>query len=101
MPPLSWAANNPVELIQSFERSRDQMGEAAALFTWAVWTTESLHYLDDIDRAYDSDPPTEGQSRDVIDVTHARWATGTAATALDLCAAGLGRAFCGQTGLRG
>jgi len=36
----------------------------------------------------------------VVDVAHARWATGTCITALDLCAAALGRAFCAHTGTR-
>jgi hypothetical protein len=37
---------------------------------------------------------------DVVDVAHARWATGTCVTALDLCAAGLGRSFCAHGGAR-
>ena len=36
----------------------------------------------------------------MVDVAHARWATGTCITALDLCAAALGRAFCAHTGTR-
>lgn len=35
-----------------------------------------------------------------MDVAHARWATGTSITSLDLCAAGLGRAFCAHKGTR-
>jgi hypothetical protein len=62
---------------------------------------ESLHYLDDVDRSYDTSHTVIGGHRpDVADVAHARWATGACITALDLCAAGLGRSFCGHAGQR-
>ena len=93
MPPLIWASD-PLVAILDFE-TRHKSPAAAALFSWAVWAVDSLHYLDDIDSVYDTSYVTVGGHRpDVVDVAHARWATGTAATALDLCAAGLGRAFC-------
>jgi hypothetical protein len=93
MPPFKWTSD-PIELIQSFE-TRHKNPFSGALFAWAVWTVESLHYLDDIDRAYETSHAVSGAHRlDVVDVAHARWATGTCITALDLCAAGLGRSFC-------
>ena len=39
-------------------------------------------------------------TRDIADVAHARWATGTCITSLDLCAAALGRTFCGHKSSR-
>jgi len=99
MPPFIWTSE-PTELIQSFE-TRHKNPLAGALFGWAAWAVESLHYLDDIDRAYDTSHKVIGAHRpDVVDVAHARWATGTCITALDLCAAGLGRSFCAHDGPR-
>jgi hypothetical protein len=95
MPPLKWTTD-PIQLVQSFERRHHPPTDAGALFVWAAWTVESLHYLDDLDAAYESNPPNAGHQRDIIDVAHARWATGTSITAVDLCAAGLGQALCQQ-----
>ena len=87
-------------LIQSFE-TRHTNPSAGALFAWAASTMESLHYLDDIDRVYDTSHTVVGAHHaDVVDVAHARWATSTCITALDLCAAGLGRSFCAHSGPR-
>jgi hypothetical protein len=93
MPPLKWTTEDRLEPIRSFE-ARHGAPDAGALIVWAAWTVDSLNYLDEIDREYESNPPIEGQWRDTIDVAHARWATATSITALDLCAAGLGRVFC-------
>jgi hypothetical protein len=99
MPPLNWQTE-PTELIGPFE-DRHKNPAAGALFAWAAWAVECLHYLDDLDCAFDDTQSTiAGHRPDVVDVSHARWATGTCVTALDLCAAGLGRAFCGHTGER-
>jgi hypothetical protein len=99
MPPLIWASD-PIVSIQDFE-SRHESATAGALFAWAVGAVESLHYLDDIDRAFDTSGAAIGGHRpDIVDVSHARWATGTAATAIDLCAAGLGRVFCNNNSNR-
>jgi hypothetical protein len=99
MPPFVWTSE-PIELIQSFEK-RHKNPLASALFSWAAWAMESLHYLDDIDRVYDTSHAVIGDHRpDIVDVAHARWATGTCITALDLCAAGLGRSFCAHGGPR-
>jgi len=96
MPPHNWP-NEPIDIIQKFE-TRHKHPDAGALFAWAVWAVECLHYLDDVDLAFDASPTTAvGHRPDVVDVAHARWATGTCITALDLCAAGLGRALCNHT----
>ena len=89
-----------MQVVQEFERNHANP-QAGALFAWAAWTVESLHYLDDIDRSYDTlRTAIDGHRRDVVDVAHARWATSTCITALDLCAAGLGRSFCGHSGVK-
>ena len=93
MPPLAWPAD-PMKIVQGFE-GRRQNPTAGALFAWAAFTAETLHYLDDIDSAFDhSHQPFAGHKPDIVDVAHARWATGASITAMDLCAAGLARTFC-------
>lgn len=97
MPPYNWP-KEPIEVIQEFE-SRHSHPDAGALLTWAAMAVECLHYLDDVDRTFDvSQTTVAGHRPDIVDVAHARWATSTCITALDLCAAWLGRAFCGYTG---
>jgi len=97
MPPYNWQCD-PITLIKDFEK-RHNNPEGAALLSWAVWTVDCLYYLDDIDRDFDkSGNSIGGHHPDTVNVAHARWATSSAITALDLCAAGLGRAFCSQKG---
>jgi hypothetical protein len=59
---------------------------------WATSAVDGLAYLDDLDTARDGGARVVGNGHDalVIDVAHARWAAGTAMTALDLCAAAIG-----------
>ena len=58
---------------------------------WAVWTVDGLHYLRDLD-----EHPERlrwiaaSHYDDTIDLSHARWAAGSAITALDLGAAAIG-----------
>ena len=94
MPPFAWPGD-PTGVIQAFE-TRRASPNAGALLIFALHSVDSLYYLLDIDRRDDLSAPTiGGHAPDVVDVAHARWATGTCVTALDLCAAGLGRALCG------
>ena len=89
-----------MEVIGAFE-TRHGSPEAGALLAWACWTVDCLYYLDDVDRAFDtSDFSAIGHRPDVVDVAHARWATSSCITALDLCAAALGRALCSHSGPR-
>lgn len=70
---------------------------------WAWFTADSLHYLDDVDRQTQASFPartTDGHNAHVVDIAHVRWATATAVTALDLCAAALGAAYCNAAGPR-
>lgn len=93
MPPFTWPTD-PVSIIAAFE-GRHAAPEAGALLIWAVSAVDALYYLADIDAFYDSSRSALGTHHpDVIDVAHARWAAGTTMTALDLCAAALGRAIC-------
>jgi hypothetical protein len=97
MPRVSWPIDGG-PLVQGFE-AKHRKPNAGALFMWAIWSVESLHYLDDLDKEYDSSRGTiAGHPGAIIDVAHCRWATGTCITALDLCAAGLGNAFCNHPG---
>jgi hypothetical protein len=99
MPPFIWQTD-PVVVVSAFE-TRHHNPEAGVLLAWAAWTVDGLRYLDDIDQAFDGTRTSIGLHRpDVVDVSHARWATGTCVTALDLCAAALARTFCGHSGLR-
>jgi hypothetical protein len=97
MAQFNWPVK-PIETIQRFETKRREP-EAGALILFAVSGVDSLYYLDDLDKSYDrSRKAIGGHPHDVIDVAHCRWASGTCITALDLCAAGLARVFCGQCG---
>ena len=98
MPPFTW----PTELssiIVAFG-ARHAAPQAGALLNWAVSAVDALYYLADIDASYDSSRSIAGTHHpNVIDVAHARWAAGNSMTALDLCAAALGRAICKHSGL--
>jgi hypothetical protein len=99
MPLHAWQTE-PNEIIRAFE-IRFKNPEAGALIAWSVYTVESLYYLDDLDSEFDNTRLSVADHRpDVIDVAHARWATTSCITSLDLCAAALGRAFCGNMGDR-
>lgn len=97
MPPFTWPTE-PVSIIATFE-GRHDAPEAGALLMWAVSAVNALYYLADVDASYNSTRSVAGtHNPDVIDVAHARWASGTSMTALDLCAAALGRAICKHPG---
>src|SRR5438874_2591579 len=86
-----------VETIREFEtRHAGHDPETGALLQHACMAVESLYYLDELDQAFDVSRTAAVGEYDpaLVDVSHSRWATGTSVTALDLCAAALGRAFC-------
>jgi hypothetical protein len=95
MPRHVWATD-PAQAIQPFEvRTNDP--QAGALLFWATTAVDSLHYLDDIDLQYENFGSVVGShSSSEVDVAHARWATSSCVTALDLCAAAIGRWCCGH-----
>jgi len=65
--------------------------DASGCVLWATSAVDGLAYLDDLDAALDgSARMATGHDALVVDLAHARWAAGTAMTALDLCAAAIG-----------
>lgn len=67
-------------------------GRTAHLVVAARQVVESLHYLADIDDAYfGASRGQSGHENGAVDAAHVRWASGSAITGLDLCAAALGR----------
>lgn len=75
--------------------------DAQARLTFAVECVNGLHYLADLDNHLvprDAATAVLEHGWQVIDMAHVRWAAGSAITALDLCAAALGRRYCGITG---
>jgi hypothetical protein len=88
---------DPVAVVQGYE-ARHGGSSLGALVLWSTWAVASLHYLDDLDDAQAAYPESvRGQHPDIVDIAHVRWATGSAVTSLDLCAAALGRACCAHT----
>lgn len=67
--------------------------ESGALIMTAIWAVESLHYLEAVDvHVFSGDAIYPlGWDSQIVDLAHARWASGTAMTALDLCAAVIAR----------
>lgn len=57
----------------------------------AMWSVQGLYFLAEADDAYFTGGHLRSEtSPDVVDLAHARWATGSAMTALDLVAAAIG-----------
>jgi len=91
----------PMDVIQACESARQGRGETSALVLWATWAVEELHYLDELDlRHHGRDLAEGGHPPHVVTIAHARWAAGSAVTALDLCAAALARECCNWSGSR-
>ncbi|HEY1307709.1 MAG TPA: hypothetical protein VGF24_29360 [Vicinamibacterales bacterium] len=89
-----------MDVVQQFGNKHGHP-EASALILFGVWATDSLYYLSDVDARDDLSRSTiDGHRPDIVDIAHARWATGTCITALDVCAAALGRVFCHHTRAR-
>lgn len=87
MPPIQWppTTQSAIELLSS------RNADASSCVLWATSAVDGLAYLDDLDVVLDSSARfATGHDALVVDVAHARWAAGTAMTALDLCAAAIG-----------
>ena len=94
---MSWT-KHPDTVAQDYD-VRHGRNLSSSLFRWATFVVEELYYLDNLDSDWNNDlNPTSSHHPDVIDMAHGRWATGSAITALDLCAAALGRQYCNRTG---
>lgn len=99
MPPVIWPIE-PVTIVNDFA-TRHGLANHSGLLLHGVWAVDSLHYLAELDAQDDlSNDRVSGYPPDRVDVAHVRWATGTCITALDLCAAGLGRILCGHTAMK-
>ena len=99
MPPHSWVTA-PMTFAQRLEAkvpAPDPRREASALIVHATWAVDALHYQVDLD-AMSLAQKSLGHDPDSTSLAHMRWASGTAVTALDLCAAALGRFYCGVSG---
>jgi hypothetical protein len=87
MPPIQW----PPTTQSARELLSSRNTNASSCLLWAVSAVDALAYLDDLDLALDKCTRfATGHDGLVVDVAHARWAAGTAMTALDLCAAAIG-----------
>ncbi len=65
----------------------------------ALLAVQSLHYLADLDdEAFGRDRTSHGHPEAAIERGHVAWATADAITAIDICAAVLGRVRCGAQG---
>lgn len=95
MPQFVWP-KEPIAVVQAFERASVGRGEAGALIMWAAMAAEGVGYLDDLNesRCHEHLPEPRWNSA-AVSAAHIRWATGSAITALDLCAAAMARAYCG------
>jgi hypothetical protein len=87
MPLIQW----PPERQAAFEVLSGRNAGASGCVLWATSAVDGLAYLDDLDTALDAGTRfVNGHDALVIDMAHARWAAGSAMTALDLCAAAIG-----------
>jgi hypothetical protein len=86
-----WHEGWPINPMDAARRIDERYAgrEASTMFLWAVWTVEGLDYLADIDAELPASP--HRHNHEAVDLAHARWAAVDAVTAIDLCAAALGR----------
>jgi hypothetical protein len=99
MAPHLWP-RNPQAVSQEFN-NRHGAGTLPNSFIWAIWAAEGLDYLEKLDANHPGGPVPPGDPHpDLLDISHVRWATGNAITAIDLCAATMGHLFCGSQGGR-
>jgi hypothetical protein len=93
---MSWT-KKPSTVSQDYQ-ARHGRNPLGPLFMWATYAVEALYYLEDLDKTQ-ANPTNSNSSHDpvTVDMAHVRWSTTTAITALDLCAAALGRCYCGWT----
>jgi hypothetical protein len=89
MAPHLWPLD-PATVDQNF-KARHGAGTLPNTFIWATWTAAGSDYLEKLDASC--------PGGDLVDISHVRWATANAITAIDLCAATIGRLFCGVSGM--
>jgi hypothetical protein len=102
MAPHLWP-RDPAAVDREFNARHAPGMKLPGSFIWAVWAAEGSDYLEklDDDYGYFGRPVPRGAPHpDLVDISHVRWATANAITAIDLCAATIGRLFCGVSGPR-
>src|SRR3712207_6454961 len=96
MPPRAWTHSRD-EAGQRLNKRDAASGvdpRAGGLLFWPTESAESVfHAGDQYARLFNEG--LHGYHPDMLDVAFARWGTGSAITALDLCAAALARAYAG------
>ena len=90
MAPELWPLD-PAQVDTNYKKRHAAEPTLPNTFIWATWTAAGSKYLQQLDAAGAVD---DG----LIDISHVRWATMNAITAIDLCAATMGRLFCDHTG---
>jgi hypothetical protein len=90
MAPQLWPLD-PAQVDTSYKKRHSTEPTLPNSFIWATWTAAGSEYLQTLDAAAPFDDS-------VLDISHVRWATMNAITAIDLCAATMGRLFCDHTG---
>jgi hypothetical protein len=97
MPLYRWPDFRDPALAWFGEQEGRGVAEVHALTAHATFTVEGICYLAALDGAAFPGDREEayGFAVDLVDMAHARWATGSAISAVDLCAAALGRLRCG------
>ncbi|MGA7055638.1 MAG: hypothetical protein WBZ37_31125 [Mycobacterium sp.] len=100
MTPRLWLPLDPMAVDRAFNQRHAPAMTLPQSFIWAVWAAEGSDYLKKLDATHPGSgahvPPTDAHPG-LVDIAHVRWATGNALTAIDLCAATMGRLFCGVT----
>jgi hypothetical protein len=86
MPAYTWKTDPQKAVVDAVEKASR---EAGALAMWASWAVDAIYYVIDAEDAIAKEN-NRGHSVWTIDITNARTATGSAMTALDLCAAAIG-----------
>jgi hypothetical protein len=86
----SWM-NDPIVRIRCYEGRSVRSGsraDSSAIAMWAVWTVDSLYYLEEVVESVRTGPNFYApHNPSTKAVAHLRWAAGSAITSIDLCAA--------------
>lgn len=89
MAPKLWPLD-PASVNNNYNKRHPAEPPLPGTFIWATWTAAGSDHLQRLDAI---SPVDDG----LIDISHVRWATMNAITAIDLCAATMGRVFCDHT----
>lgn len=93
MTPRTWPVSRDAAVVAIEATGTADEG---SLISWAIWSADSVRYLQAVEMDATTPDPL-GHARHVVDVAHVRSATSAAVTAIDLCAAILGRRIWGPS----